>query len=129
MSQAGIWGVAQGGLIVKAAFMLVILVCLLLPIYAFISLGLLRRIDSHLQKINLNMVDIFELLFSSKETNQKLIQRLNQLTDLNEAAKLSTNSINETLSQIRLQVEAQNQALKKINNNMIAIFKRVWHKA
>jgi len=85
----------------------------------------LRKSNSFLEKIGLNMVDIFEILFSNKEHNLKILRIANQLNSLAETQPSTLNSMANTLTQLQTSLELQTEALKKINNNLVTMYRNI----
>ena len=85
----------------------------------------LRKSNSFLEKIGFNMVDIFEILFSNKEHNLKILKIAHQLNSQAEAQQSTLNSMTSALAQLQTSLELQTEALKKINNNLVTMYRNI----
>jgi len=103
-------------------------ILLAMLVLMFIIAFQLRKTISVLEKISISMVDIFEILFSNKEHNLKMLKAVNQLNTLTESQPSTLNSMANALFQIQSSLELQAGALKKINNNIVTMYKNILSK-
>ncbi len=119
-------GLQTNALIVFVIAGLLCLLCLIIFILGLILSLQLRKQNRAVDKANLNILDIYELLFSGKDVQNKVNLKLTQLTESVEANKSQLAYLaDEPLNKIQQLLEVETEALKRINQNMLVIYKNL----